>query len=174
MGLGSIGRAVAKLAKGFGMRVVAVDVRQAARARYVDLMLPVKLLSRLLTESDFVVLTLPLTSETYRLIGEEELRVMRATAYLINVSRGNIVDEAALIRALNEHWIAGAGLDVFATEPLSPESKLWELPNVIFSPHVAGEMEGYNIIATELFCENLRNYLNGRKLVNVVDKKKGY
>ena len=84
------------------------------------------------------------------------------------------MDEEALIRALDEHWIAGAGLDTFATEPLPTESRLWELSNVIFSPHVAGSREDYNILATDLFCENLRRYLGGKKLLNVVDKKKGY
>jgi len=158
------------------MRVVATrrSVKQVARARNVDLLLPRERLSQLLSDSDFVVLTLPLTSETKGLIGEEELRNMKATAYLINVARGEIIDEEALVRALDEHWIAGAGLDVFSTEPLPTDSKLWELPNVIFSPHVAGGMEDYFVRATELFCENLRRYLCGKKLLNVVDKKKGY
>lgn len=176
VGLGSIGREVARLSKAFGMRVLAIrrTTKRVAYARNVDVMLPQDRLSQLLSESDFVVLTLPLTPETNKLIGEEELRTMKSTAYLINIARGNVVDEAALIRALDENWIAGAGLDVFATEPLPAGSRLWELPNVIFSPHVAGELEDYYIQATELFCENLRRYLNGRKLLNVVNKKKGY
>ena len=99
---------------------------------------------------------------------------MKPTAYLIDIARGNVVDEEALVRALDEHWIAGAGLDVFATEPLPSDSRLWELPNVILSPHIAGGHEDYNLHATELFCENLIRYLNGKKLLNVVDKKKGY
>ncbi len=177
VGLGSIGHKVARLAKAFGMRVVATrrSAKRAARARYVDVMLPREQLRQLLSESDFVVLTLPLTVETNRLIGEGELRTMKPTAYLINIARGRIVDEEALIQALDEHWIAGAGLDVFATEPLPTDSKLWELSNVIFSPHVAGRMEDYNIRATELFGNNLRRYLNGKKLLNMIDKKKkGY
>ena len=121
-----------------------------------------------------MVLTLPLTPETNKLIGEEELRAMKPTAYLINTSRGGIVDEEALIRALDEHWIAGAGLDVVTTEPLSPDSRLWELPNVILSPHISGHLEEVNMWATELFADNLRRYLNGKKLHNVVNKKKGY
>ena len=84
------------------------------------------------------------------------------------------MDEEALIRALDEHWIAGAGLDVFATEPLPTDSRLWELPNVIISSHVTGLMEDYTMRLSELFSENLRRYLNGEKLLNVVDKKKGY
>jgi len=176
VGLGSIGREVARLAKAFGMRVVATrrSAKQVARARYVDMLLPREQLTRLLSESDFVVLSLPFTSETNQLIGEKELRTMKPTAYLINIARGSIVDEEVLIRALDEHWIAGAGLDVFATEPLHPDSRLWELPNVIFSPHIAGGMEDYNVRATELFCENLRRYLSGKNLLNVINKKTGY
>jgi D-2-hydroxyacid dehydrogenase (NADP+) len=176
VGLGSIGREVARLAKAFGMRVVATrrSAKRVARAKYVDILLPRKQLPRLLSESDFVVLSLPFTSETNKLIGEKELRTMKPTAYLINIARGNIVDEEALIRALDEHWIAGAGLDVFATEPLPADSRLWEFPNVIFSPHIAGGMEDYIIRATELFCENLGRYLSGENLLNVIDKEKGY
>jgi D-2-hydroxyacid dehydrogenase (NADP+) len=176
VGLGNIGREVARLAKAFGMRVVAIrrSVKRVVRAKYVDILLPREQLPRLLSESDFVVLSLPFTSETNKLIGEKELRTMKPTAYLINIARGNIVDEEALIRALDERWIAGAGLDVFATEPLPADSRLWEFPNVIFSPHIAGGMEDYNIRATELFCENLGHYLSGKNLLNVVDKKKGY
>jgi len=176
VGLGSIGREVARLAKAFGMRVVATrrSAKQVASAKYVDIVLPREQLPRLLSESDFVVLSLPFTAETNKLIGEKELRTMKPTAYLINIARGSIVDEEALIRALNEHWIAGAGLDVFAIEPLPADSRLWELPNVIFSPHIAGGMEDYDIQATELFCENLRRYLSGKNLLNVINKKTGY
>ena len=176
VGLGSIGREVARLSKAFGMRVLAIrkSAKQVTRARNVDMMLPQDHLPQLLSESDFVVLALPLTPETNKLIGEVELRTMKPTAYLINIARGNVVDEEALIRALDENWIAGAGLDVFTKEPLPAESKLWELPNVIFSPHVAAEIKDYYMQATNLFCENLRRYLSGKKLRNVVNKKKGY
>ena len=176
VGLGSIGREVARLAKAFGMRVLATrrSVKPVGRTRYVDIMFPRPQLRELLKESDFVVLAVPLTPETNRLIGEEELRAMKSTAYLINIARGEVVNEEALIRALDEHWIAGAGLDVFATEPLPPESRLWDLPNVILSHHVSGGMEDYATAATNVFHENLRRYLDGRKLINVVDKKKGY
>jgi len=176
VGLGSIGKDVARLAKAFGMRVVATrkSTKRVARSRYADMVLPGEQLQVLLSESDFVVLTLPLTAETKKLVGERELRTMKPTAYLINVARGSIVDEEALIRALSENWIAGAGLDVFATEPLPTDSKLWEFPNVIITPHIAGRVPNIDVIATELFCENLRRYLDGKKLLNVVDKKKGY
>jgi len=176
VGLGSIGKEVARLAKAFGMRVVATrrSAKRVARARYVDTVLPREQLPALLSESDFVVLALPLTPETNKLIGERELRTMKSTAYLINVGRGSVVDEEALIRALDEHWIAGAGLDAFTTEPLPVESKLWDIPNVILSPHVAGRLENYSAVTTELFCQNLERYLGGKKLLNVVDKKRGY
>ncbi|MFC2052624.1 D-2-hydroxyacid dehydrogenase, partial [Chloroflexota bacterium] len=166
VGLGSIGWEVARLTKAFGMRVLAIrrSARRVGRARYVDIMLPPDKLKQLLTESDFVVLALPFTRETGKFIGEEELRAMKPTAYLINIARGGIVDEEVLIRALEEHWIAGASLDVFTTEPLPVDSKLWELPNVIFSPHVAGGMDDYALRATEVFSENLRRYLHGKKL----------
>ncbi|UCH42336.1 MAG: D-2-hydroxyacid dehydrogenase [Dehalococcoidales bacterium] len=176
VGLGSIGREVARLARAFGMRVIATrrTVSESRKTRNVDIMLPNNQLLELLSESDFVALTLPLTPETDKLIGEKELRAMKPNAYLINISRGNVVDEEALIRALEEQWIAGAGLDVFATEPLPGDSKLWGLPNVILSPHIAGSTENEIEMATALFAENLRRYLNGDRLFNVVDKKKGY
>ncbi|MBI2328483.1 MAG: D-2-hydroxyacid dehydrogenase [Chloroflexi bacterium] len=176
VGLGHIGREVARLAKAFGMRVLATrrSVKRVGRARYVDIMLPQDQLRRLLRESDFVVLTLPLTPETDKFFGEEELRSMKSSAYLINIARGGLVDEEVLIRALDEHWIAGAGLDVFTTEPLPAGSRLWELPNVLLSPHISGSLEDNLERTTDIFLENLRRYLNGEKLFNVVDKKKGY
>lgn len=175
MGMG-YGKEIARLAKAFGMRVLAThrSARPRERVKNVDIMLPRSQLPQLLAESDFVVILLPLTSETYRMIGEKELRTMKPTAYLINVSRGNIVDEEALIQALEKKWIAGAGLDVFAQEPLPEESKLWELANVIYSAHVAGDFEGNYQKLTELFGENLKRYMSGRRLLNVIDKKRGY
>jgi D-2-hydroxyacid dehydrogenase (NADP+) len=176
VGLGHIGREIARLAKAFGMKVVAT--RRSAgisqRARYVDRLYTPGQLRLLLAESDFVVLSLPLTEETRRIIGEAELRNMKPTAYLINIARGSLVDEEALVRALEEKRIAGAGLDVFATEPLPAENPLWGFPNVIISPHIAGGMEEYVQRATAVFIENLRRYLAGKKLVNVVDKELGY
>ena len=176
VGLGHVGRSVARIAKAFDMRVVATrrSAKQAGRARHVDLVLPAGRLHDLLAESDFVALTLPLTGESNEMIGEAELRAMKPTAYLINVGRGPVVNEQALVRALDEKWIGGAGLDVFATEPLPVESRLWDFPNVIYSPHVAGYMEGYGAGVTELFLENLRRYLGGERLLNTVSKKKGY
>jgi len=176
VGLGSIGKEAARLCKAFGMRVIAVrrSAKQAGRAGNVDRLLPPSGLPELLSESDYVVITLPYTPETSGLIGAEELRLMKSTAYIINIGRGRIIQEEALIEALTEKRIAGAGLDVFATEPLPPDSKLWELPNVIYSPHVSGGMEKYDVEATRLFCDNLTRYLNGKRLRNIINKKRGY
>lgn len=173
IGLGHIGKEVARLAKCFSMRVLALDVK-ATHFKYADMVLPREQLPKLITESDFVVLTLPFTPETSKLLGEKELRAMKPTAYLINSSRGELIDEKALIRALEENWIAGAGLDAFTTEPLPPESKFWELPNVVMSPHIGGRMINFNSVATALFCENLKRYLKGKELLNVVNKEKGF
>jgi D-2-hydroxyacid dehydrogenase (NADP+) len=176
VGLGSIGREVARLCKAFGMRVMATrrSVKRPARARYVDKLLPAGQLKQLLGESDYVVIATPLTAETNGLIGADEFKAMKPTACIINIGRGGIIDEAALIRALDARQIAGAGLDVTATEPLPPDSRLWDYDNVILTPHVAGGMEDYMKHATDLFCKNLERYLNGKKLLNVVDKDRGY
>ncbi len=176
VGLGSIGREVARLAKAFRMNVTAIrrTAKSAGTARYVDKLLPPEQLKTLLSESDFVVLTLPLTPETKGMIGEKELRLLKPTAYLVNVSRGEVINEDALIRALKENWFAGAALDTFTIEPLPADSPLWTLPNVIFSPHSAGGVEDYNARSTEIFCANLKRYLDGKRLHNVVDKKVGY
>lgn len=176
IGLGAIGREIARLSKAFGMRVLATrrSAKKTGRARYVDTLYPPGQLKQLIAESDFVVVATPLTLETRGLIGEEELRSMKATAYIINIGRGSIIDEEALIKALDGKWIAGAGLDVTATEPLPPDSRLWDFDNVILSPHISGGMQDYIKKATGLFCENLRHYLNGEKLRNVIDKEKGY
>jgi phosphoglycerate dehydrogenase-like enzyme len=176
IGLGSIGRETARLAKSFHMRVLASHrtAKPGEKARYVDEVLTRAELPHLLEACDFVVLAVPLTAETAKLIGPEELRLMRREAYLINIARGGVVDEAALIQALEEHTIAGAALDVFATEPLPRESRLWDLPNVIFSPHVSGTMPDYTARTTDVFCENLTRYLAGKRLLHRVNTARGY
>ncbi|MBN1161571.1 MAG: D-2-hydroxyacid dehydrogenase, partial [Dehalococcoidales bacterium] len=163
IGLGHIGREVARLAKAFGMRVIATrrSVKKAGRARYVDLLLPRDRLKELLKASDYVALTLPLTPETRHIIGEAELKAMKPSAYIINIGRGGLIDQEALIKALDAKQIAGAGLDVVTPEPLPGESRLWDFENVILSPHVSGGMEDYMLHATELFCDNLKRYLEG-------------
>ena len=121
-----------------------------------------------------MVLALPYTPETQRGFGAREFREMRPDAYFINVARGKVVDEAALIRSLEKKQIAGAGLDVTVEEPLPETSPLWDLPNVILTPHVGGAMPDYVDLATNFFCDNLARYLAGRRRRNVVNRRRGY
>jgi len=177
IGLGAVGSQVARLAKGIGMRVIAVE-KAAIRRSYniwgIDEVYTGEELLDMLHESDFVVMSAPLTAETQALIGEKEFRAMKATAYLINVARGKLIDEPVLVRALKEGWIAGAGLDVFDTEPLPSGNELWELPNVVISPHIAGSVDTRSPKIVGLFCNNLKRYLAGQQLINIVDKEKGF
>jgi phosphoglycerate dehydrogenase-like enzyme len=188
VGYGSIGREVARIARyGFAMRILAMTRGSERRDRgYHEPgvgdpagTLPEAWFTRdqllaLLAQSDFVLIATPLTEETRGLVGERELRAMKPTAFLVNIARGGIVDERALIRALQEHWIAGAALDVFEREPLPADSALWTLDNVIIAPHIAAATPHYDDRAVALFCENLRRYLRGDELLNLVDINKGY
>jgi phosphoglycerate dehydrogenase-like enzyme len=176
VGAGAIGMGVARLAKAFGCRVIGTrrSVTSETSEEHIDRLLPSSALRDVLAESDFVVLAVPLTPETRHMIGEAELRAMKSGGVLVNIARGAVVDEEALTRALKEGRIAGAGLDVFEREPLPPESELWGLENVILSPHISGGTEIYNQRATGIFCENLRRYLAGEPLMNLVDAARGY
>jgi len=177
IGLGAIGGEVARLAKGIGMKVLATRKSAAKRESGifgVDELYPSSDLLQMLTESDFVVVAAALTEETERMIGERELRAMKPTAYVINVARGQIIDQAALIKALKEGGIAGAGLDVFESEPLPPDNELWELPNVILSSHSSAWTDRRSQRVVGLFGENLRRYLAGEQPLNVIDRQKGY
>jgi D-2-hydroxyacid dehydrogenase (NADP+) len=177
VGLGAVGSEVARLSKCLGMKVIATkrSVTKMEKCTLgVDEIYPAGDLIQLLSKSDFVVISPPLTQETKGMIGENELRAFKPTTYLINVSRGKIVDEAALIKALKEGWIAGAGLDVFDREPLPPESELWGLSNVILSCHMSGSTEKGTERELDLFCENLRRYLAGEQLLNLIDKNRSY
>jgi phosphoglycerate dehydrogenase-like enzyme len=188
VGYGSIGREVGRIAtRGFAMRVLALTRGGDKRDRGYhepgvgdpDGTLPDAWFTRaqlldLLAQSDFVLIATPLTDETRGMIGARELRAMKPTAFLVNIARGGIVDEAALVRALKENWLAGVGLDVFEKEPLPADSELWKLENALISPHVSGATRHYDERAVELFCENLRRYLRGEYLLNLVDTTKGY
>jgi phosphoglycerate dehydrogenase-like enzyme len=187
IGYGSIGREVGRLAQAFGMRVLALRrTDERAKTGYAEehtgdptgsipeRFYPPSALHQMLSECDYVVIALPLTAETTHLIGAAELQAMKPTAYLMNIARGAIVDEAALIEALREGWIAGAGLDVFEEEPLPADNPLWDLENVLISPHVAGFTPNYDWRAVALFAENLGRYLSGEDLLNVVNKARGY
>ena len=175
VGLGNIGRAVAERARPFGVRVVGVKrtVREDDAAwDYADELFATRDLHPALRESDYVVVTLPGTPETYRLLGAEAISTIKQGAYFANVGRGKVVDEGALIEALRSGHLSGAALDVFEEEPLPKESPLWDLENVIVSPHSTDNVPGLtNELQTELFCDNLRRYLKGEPLRNELDKK---
>lgn len=176
IGLGSIGRRVAQLGKAFGMQVLATrrTVHNAESDPDVDQIYPLERLHEMLRQCDYVVLAVPLTAQTEKLIGEAELRVMQPHTYLVNVARGQIIDERVLIRALQEGWIAGAGLDVAEEEPLPSESPLFSLPNVILTPHISGVSVHYDKRLTELFADNLQRYRSNRPLRNLYDPVRGY
>jgi D-2-hydroxyacid dehydrogenase (NADP+) len=169
IGTGAIGGEVARLAKAFGMRTIGMR-RSAKRTPHIDEQVTPRRRRHLLKQSDFVVLACPLTKETEGLIGERELRMMKATATLINVARGRVVHEGALIRALGEGWIAGACLDVFTFEPLPETSPLWDLPNVVVTPHNSGPSPLNMGRAMAIFLDNLERFASGRKLRNLVEK----
>lgn len=174
LGTGAIGARTAKLAQAFDMRVVGVRRNPDKKVAHIDEMVALSELPRALPDADFVVLTLPLTRDTRHLIGETELRAMKRSAVLVNIGRGGLIDEGALVRALQEGRIAGAGLDVFETEPLPAESPLWGLENVIITPHTSGDTPHYDKRALTIFLENLRRYRAGEPLTHVVDKALGY
>jgi phosphoglycerate dehydrogenase-like enzyme len=176
-GLGRIGEALAVRARPFGVRVVAVKHDPSRRhdaGVAVDELLPMDALDEALGRADHVCLTVPLTPATHHLIDARRLGLMRATAFLYNVSRGAIVDEAALVAALRAGKLAGAGLDVFEEEPLPAASPLWDLENVILTPHVAGVTPLYYQRAAALFADNLDRFLDGRPLANQFDVARGY
>ncbi len=167
VGVGHIGGEVARLAKAFRMRVIGCR-RRRRKPRNVDELVPLDRLNDLLERSDFVVLALPLSPQSEDLIGEQELAAMRNDAWLINISRGRVVDEDALIRALKDGAIGGACLDVFRQEPLQEDSELWSLPNVVVTPHNSGWSPLNLERGTELFLDNLRRFVEGRPLRNRV------
>lgn len=188
LGYGSVGRQVARLAHAFGMHVLAIkrDPRRIVDEGYQldgtgdrsgelpDRIYPAAATLSMLPECDYVVVCAPLVAATYHLIDATALKAMKPTAYLVNVGRGKLIDEAALVEALDKGWIAGAGLDVFEVEPLSANSPLWKQDNVILSPHVAGFTPSYDRRAIEIFGRNLRRYLDGRPLLNLVNREHGY
>lgn len=174
LGLGDIGRELAVRARALEMKVWGLVRTPRPKPDYVDRLFPAGKEDALIRESDVLVLALPLTEETRGMFGERRLKKMKHTAYLVNIGRGELVQESALVRALREGWIAGAGLDVYATEPLPSSSPLWRLPQVVMTPHIAGTHPRYMGLAADLFLSNLKRYLAGEPLVNEVDKQAGY
>jgi phosphoglycerate dehydrogenase-like enzyme len=176
VGLGSIGGETARLASGFGAHVVGIR-RQARQARPGDGVAAVVGPEQLHAElplADLVVLAAPHTPETTRLIGAPELALMKDDAVLVNISRGTLIDEAALVRTLETCRLRGAALDVFEQEPLAADSPLWRRDDVIVTPHVSGFHADYWPTARRLFAANLRRFINGEPLANMVDKQAGY
>ncbi len=177
VGLGGVGREVARTCRAIGLRVVATKRTAAGggdRDDSVDALVPIAQLPALLREVDVLVLACPQTPETEGLIGRAQLEMMKPGAVLINIARGAIVDEPALIDALRNGHLGGAALDVTAKEPLPEHSPLWDLPNVLVSPHSASTVTKENAKLTDLFCENLRRYLLGDPLLNVFDRTQLY
>ena len=187
VGYGSIGRHVARLANAFGMRVLAIQRSADHRDhgfQFPDVGDPEGILPEryytpdqlytMLSESDVVLIAVPLTPKTRGLFDNSAFEAMKSTAFLVNFARGDVCNEAALVRALEKKHIAGAALDVFHQEPLPPNHPLWQLPNIFISPHIAGLSPHYNERAATIFEENLRRYLAGESLYNVVDKARGY
>ena len=175
VGLGSIGRHVAKHGAQLGMRVVAVrEHTDQPKPEFVEQVLPSSALPEMLRVADYVVLAAPVTPSTREMIARTELRSMKPDAVLINVGRGALVDEAALLEALKEKTIRGAALDVFSEEPLPADSPLWNLENLLITPHTAGMTEKLWQRHYVLFSDNLRRYLEGQPLAGLVDKSRGY
>jgi len=174
IGLGSIGMEIARRCQAMGMRVMATRRHPERDTPFADEVLPSDQLPALLAASDFVVVAAPLTPETRGLIDETALRQMRPDVWLINIARGQIVDQAALTRALAEGWIGGAALDVFDEEPLPADSPLWDMPNVIITPHNSWSTPHFKEREAALFLDNLERYLQGRPLRNIVDVSRGY
>ncbi len=174
VGLGDVGLALAAKAKALGMHVVGLRRTGGAAPPFVDRVLPPAGLSELLAAADYVVLCTPLTPQTRGLIGERELGLLQPGAVLVNIARGGIVCEEALLAALHSGRLAGAAVDVFANEPLPPDSPFYDAPNVLISPHSMDTVPGWEDRVVGLFVENFRRYVAGRPLLHVVDKRRGY
>jgi len=175
VGMGNIGQALAERAQPFGMRIVGVKrtvSEDDAAWDYAEELYATRNLHLALQKSDYVVVTLPGTPETYHLLDAETISAMKRGAYFINVGRGKVVDERALVKALQSGHLSGAALDVFEEEPLPQESPLWDLKNLILSPHSTDNVPGLtNELQTQLFCDNLRRYLDNEPLINELNKK---
>ncbi len=188
VGYGSIGREIGRLCKQFGANLLAtkLNLMQLQDPGYLpeglgdpsadlpDRIYPPEALRTMVPLCDFLVICVPLTPKTQGMVNTEILKAMKSTAYLIDISRGGVVDHGALVEALRGGRLAGAALDVFPVEPLPESSPLWEMPNVMLSPHLAGASPHYLERAVGLFCQNLQRYLSDRPLLNVYDPQRGY
>ncbi|MGI0491390.1 D-2-hydroxyacid dehydrogenase [Alkalinema pantanalense CENA528] len=173
IGAGGIGQAIAQRASGFGMRVWGSRKHPAPHPHF-EKVVGANQWHELLPEADFVVLALPLTPETKHIINADVLKLFRPSAYLINIARGGLVDEVALLTALQQGWITGAAIDAFATEPLPPENPLWSAPNLFVTPHISWSSPRSRRRVVDFFLANLERYRQGQPLKNVVDRQAGY
>jgi phosphoglycerate dehydrogenase-like enzyme len=173
VGLGNIGQGIARLARAYGMRVLGCR-RTDRPCSSVDRLYPRSEMHAMLAEADYVAVALPLTTHTEGLLGPAEFQTMKAGVTYINVSRGGVAQEKALLEALRSGRVAAAGLDVFATEPLPADHPLWTLPQVVISPHVSGEVVNQSTLPVERFKRNLRSYLAGGQLEGLVNLEWGY
>ncbi len=173
VGLGRIGRAVCARAKAAGMSVIGVR-RRAEPIQEADEVIPVDRLHEALARADYLVVIVPLTEETRGLIDAAALAAMKPGALVVNISRGGVVVDDALVAALESGQVRGACLDVFETEPLPEESPFWDMENVIVTPHVAGFVDGWQHGVADLFCDNLERWLAGKPLNDTVDPRQGY
>ena len=172
IGMGNIGQRVTEIAKSFGMHVIGIKRTVSdidLTGMQADQILPVNKLQDALKQADYLILCMPHTPETEYMIGETELNLLPKGAILINIARGTVVDELAMIKSLDQGHLGGAALDVFQTEPLPKHSPLWNMPNVLISPHSGSTSERENSRLTDLFCHNLRQYLDDNPLLNVLD-----
>jgi len=188
VGYGSIGRETARIAQAMGLEVIALKRNPEQRkdqgwtpggigdphGEIPTLIVGPEDRAELMRRSDYIAVTLPLTPATRRFIGAAELAVMKPSAFLVNIGRGPVIDQAAMVEALQQKKIGGAGLDVFEVEPLPTDNPLWDLEEVIMTPHMAGPFRGYLGLACELLAENLRRYINGQPLFNEIDRQLGY
>ncbi len=174
-GMGGIGRALARRAHyGLDMRVFGTDTRTASKPEYVAELRDPSWFMEMASQVDVLVAAAPLTRATERMFNEQVFRSMRKSAYFLALSRGNLFDDMALVKALQENWIAGAGLDVFPQEPPPPEHPIFDCPNVVMTAHTSGWSPDRQFRLIALFAENVRRYAAGEPLVNLVDKQKGY
>ena len=174
VGVGSIGREITRILK--RMDFVVSGVGRSARGSDPDFgqVHGVSDLNRCLAEADYVVLITPLTPKTHGLFSAAQFSAMKSSARFINLGRGELVDEVALLKALQDDQIAGAGLDVFCTEPLPAESPFWDLDNVIVSPHMSGDYRGHQEVMADIFLDNFERFQEGRELLNLIDKSLGF
>jgi phosphoglycerate dehydrogenase-like enzyme len=174
IGVGGIGTQIAERAAAFGMRVLGVDPKDVPYINSIEQVVPPEQLNQLLPEADVVFMAAPHTRESDKMLGEAEFSLMKRGAYFINVSRGKTTDTQALVNALVSGRLAGAGIDVVDPEPLPTGHALWQMDNVVITPHIAGQSDQLDGRRTELFKQNIRRFTKGLPLINVVDKRRGY